>query len=337
MTDQNEKCEPEFVGFVPPAQNYSKLPHSLIESLHIMRSEAEVKCVLYILRHTWGFSEFDEPKHMTLNEFMEGRKRSDGTRLDKGTGLSKPAVIKGLRAAATHGFIEVTIGDDSDGGRIEKLYRLAMRKQHLPHESTPFTAGVNNIYPSEEIDDMGKQSLQVTVAQMGKQSLHRTEKERSAKETLNTDAPNGANGVESETLRIVRRRKSGDPEVRSDVFKAIALGSFNISDVSKVSATTEKKVDRLEKWLKKNSPGATVRTVEAFYDWYRRITQGRIATPRTIDTFGTRFDEFRQQNLRTSNPAAPPSVPPPVHLSDEQKQQRREDRDRILAEAQGVS
>ena len=57
---------------------------------------------------------------------MKGRKKRDGTRMDKGTGLSKKSVILGLQKAEKHGFIEVDL-DKRDMARMKKVYKLKMR------------------------------------------------------------------------------------------------------------------------------------------------------------------------------------------------------------------
>jgi DNA-binding PadR family transcriptional regulator len=116
-----------FQGFAEPQENWSRLPHVLINALPIFETKAELSVVLYILRHTWGYG--DEEKKITLDEFMNGRKRKDGTRIDSGTGMVKQSIINGLQRAEQHGFIEVEV-DDSDKARIEKFYSLRMSKNH---------------------------------------------------------------------------------------------------------------------------------------------------------------------------------------------------------------
>lgn len=110
-----------FSGFDEPTENWSKLPHALVETMHLMTSQAEIKVVLYILRHTWGFG--DDEKKITIDEFCNGRKRRDGSRLDAGTGLSTNAVKAGIASAVDHGFIRV-VEDDSDKARIKRYYQL---------------------------------------------------------------------------------------------------------------------------------------------------------------------------------------------------------------------
>lgn len=114
-----------FKGFEKPTENYSKLPHSFIDQLPDIETISEMKVVLYLLRHTWGFSEFGKPKKLTTDEFSHGRKKRDQSRMDSGTGLSENSVRTGLEKAVEHGFILVET-DESDRARIEKWYCLNM-------------------------------------------------------------------------------------------------------------------------------------------------------------------------------------------------------------------
>jgi len=138
----------KFGGFSLPHQNWSKLPHELIDALPLIRSQSELVVILYILRHTWGFQEFGVQKRLTLDEFQHGRKQRDGSRIDQGTGLSRPAILRGLRYAAEDGFIEVEV-DESDKGRVKKSYSLVMSEVNdsLPQGYRNVTPGVTKRYP----------------------------------------------------------------------------------------------------------------------------------------------------------------------------------------------
>ena len=175
-----------FNGFAPPTSNFSKLPHALIDALPIFSSESELKLVLYIIRHTWGFNEYEQPRRLTIDELMNGRKRTDGARMDAGTGLSKPSVISGLRMAETHGFIEVHI-DDSDKARMKKSYRIRDEQ-----ESVSFTPGVNKFDPWDvKLIDPSCQ-----------EGLHRSEKEMKInKDQDKSIAPIGATSPSSKKKR----------------------------------------------------------------------------------------------------------------------------------------
>lgn len=115
-----------FNGFEEPIENWSKLPHDLIEALPIISSLAEAKVILYVLRHTWGYREYDSMKRITYDEFMNGRKTKNGGRLDEGTGMSRQSVRDGLKRAVQHGFLVADL-DDRDKARQKKYYALNYR------------------------------------------------------------------------------------------------------------------------------------------------------------------------------------------------------------------
>src|SRR3989442_9926936 len=118
--------EPIFAGFSKPEANFFRLPNEWTDITAQVTSLAEMKLVEYVLKHTWGYSEFDLVKKITTDEFMYGRKKKSGERIDNGTGLSKPSVIAGLKSAVKHGLLEEET-DDSDKARIKKYYKLKMK------------------------------------------------------------------------------------------------------------------------------------------------------------------------------------------------------------------
>src|SRR6266700_3908733 len=143
----NTLSTPMFPGFSKPEANFFRLPNEWTDITASITSLAEMKLVEYVLKHTWGYSEFDVVKKITTDEFMYGRKKKDGTRIDIGTGLSKPSVIAGLKSAVAHGLLmEET--DDSDKARIKKYYKLKMRtpiEEDEPEKEAPH-ADVKKLY-----------------------------------------------------------------------------------------------------------------------------------------------------------------------------------------------
>ena len=119
---------PTFQGFDAPRQNWFRMPNEWIDMCAEINSLAEIKVVQYIMRHTWGHQEYGIKKRISLDEFMNGRLRKDGGRLDKGTGLSKPSVIAGIRSAVERGFLVEEV-DNSDKARVKKFYSLRMHPQ----------------------------------------------------------------------------------------------------------------------------------------------------------------------------------------------------------------
>lgn len=117
---------PKFEGFDIPRENWFRLPNAWTDIMAGMDSLAEIKVVMYVLRHTWGFQEYAQWKCLTADEFANGRRREDGSRIDSGTGLSERSVWNGIQSAVDHGYLECQT-DTTDRARIKKSYRLVMR------------------------------------------------------------------------------------------------------------------------------------------------------------------------------------------------------------------
>jgi hypothetical protein len=117
----------DFHGFDPPRQNWCKVPNALFDALPRFSSQGELAVVLYCIRHTWGYNQ--SSRRITLDEFENGRKRRDGSRLDGGVGMSQTSIIRGLKRAIAHGFLDA-IEEGPDGGRMSKRY--AVRISGLP-------------------------------------------------------------------------------------------------------------------------------------------------------------------------------------------------------------
>ena len=80
-------------SFVPT--NFTAVPHEVIRQHMPDLSGAELKCLLYVVDRTLGFNKVSD--RIALRQFAEGITRKDGTKLDRGTGLSRSAVKKALR------------------------------------------------------------------------------------------------------------------------------------------------------------------------------------------------------------------------------------------------
>jgi hypothetical protein len=139
---QDQTGFPPFEGFEAPRSNFFRLPNNWTDLTASMSSIAELKVVEYVLRHTWGFQEFGIKKRITTDEFMNGRRHVDGTRIDKGTGLSKQSVITGIQLALEHGFLEEEV-DNTDRARIKKFYSVRMRDENSDVKN--FDIGVKDL------------------------------------------------------------------------------------------------------------------------------------------------------------------------------------------------
>ena len=209
MTDET------FAGFVPPVNDFFRMPNEWINICAKITNIAELKIVQYVLRHTWGYQEYDEPKKITIDEFMYGRKRKDKTRIDDGTGLSKQSVIDGIERAIKHGFL-ICERDDKDKARQKKYYQLHMRSgvknldSHSDVKELDTCSGVKNL------DSPGVKDLDHDVKELdtrGVESRHRTEKDtietHLEKNTLERQESNAPASLSA----FAERKKATNPEL----------------------------------------------------------------------------------------------------------------------------
>lgn len=143
---QKRKDRAAFSGFLPPSANHFPVPLELMDLLAAITSLAELKIVIYIIRHTWSARQYGVERWITVDEFMFGVKeyQEDGTflRVDEGTQLSERSVISAIQKAIEDGYIECQI-DDHDRGRVRKYYRLKVR-------DTFYSPGVQTLHPSPQ-------------------------------------------------------------------------------------------------------------------------------------------------------------------------------------------
>ena len=114
-----------FAGFPVPTKNFFSMPNEMINIIAHIKNVAELKVIIYVIRHTWGYHEYGICKMISVDEFQHGRRRSDGSRMDEGTGLSHHSVIDGLKAAVNDGYLICEM-DASDLARVKKSYALKM-------------------------------------------------------------------------------------------------------------------------------------------------------------------------------------------------------------------
>lgn len=110
-----------------PAVPYIKLTQEFFDILPHVKGEATLKILLYVYRHTFGYNDYNpgDYVHLTTEEFMKGRERRNGTKMDNGTGLSDRGVKDGIKSAENQGLLEVKV-DKTDRARIKKSYRLRL-------------------------------------------------------------------------------------------------------------------------------------------------------------------------------------------------------------------
>lgn len=245
----------EFDGFGIPESNYFKMPNIWTDITADINNLAELKVVEYILKHTWGYQEYDSKKRITTDEFIAGRKARDGSRLDKGTGLSAPSVRSGLKKAVLHGLIEEEV-DDRDKARIKKYYALRMRRNTQPpskSEGKHLSSDGKNFTPRRKND-----------SNRGKESYHRTEKE----------------SLETNRQKETKDNNSLKTDDETDVVVALSAKGIAIEVAQQLAATyardyIQEKIAYLDHRLETNSQAIASPSgwlIRAIYDDYQMPT-----------------------------------------------------------------
>jgi hypothetical protein len=112
-----------FGGFDSP--NYTPTPDALFDELAPNLTESELRVLLYIVRRTFGFKR--DADAISLTQLVSGITTKDGRVLDRGTGMSRPGVSKGVKGLVEKGVIQVERIMDERGENQVNVYRLRFR------------------------------------------------------------------------------------------------------------------------------------------------------------------------------------------------------------------
>ncbi len=116
-----------FKGFHAPY--YTQVPDELFDILLPSLGEAELKVLLYICRRTFGFKKGSD--RISKSQLENGITKKDGTKLDRGTGLSRRSIRLGV------------------AGLLKK--NILIKKRHAStrkgHEATEFALNIINTNP----------------------------------------------------------------------------------------------------------------------------------------------------------------------------------------------
>jgi hypothetical protein len=173
VTDQTPSNIIQFDGFKPIDGNFTQVPNQVFELMPTL-SGSELKCLLYIVRHTLGFHE--QVKTITIDEFEHGRKKKNGTRFDYGVGMGRETIINALKTLAERAIITREM-DASDKARQKITYGL--------HRSENPTSDNQSENPTAEVGKSDRRGRKT-----GPRSEKETKETKPKKEKIaSTDAP----------------------------------------------------------------------------------------------------------------------------------------------------
>lgn len=138
MAKSQDRQPVRFPGFSSP--RFTQVPDEIMDTLMPDLSEAELKVLLYIVRRTFGFGK--DADAISLNQMIDGIQTRDGRTLDRGTGLSRSSVRRGVAGLEEKGIITVSKIRSAEGDYESNVYRLRFREQGVVSYSNHPDAGV---------------------------------------------------------------------------------------------------------------------------------------------------------------------------------------------------
>ena len=129
-----------FDGFEGP--NGTIVPDALFDILMPELTEAELKVLLYVVRRTFGFKK--DSDSISASQMINGIKTRDGRVLDKGTGLSKGSVWRGIAGLIEKGVLIKHTATTQAGDSEVNVYSLRFREGVV---SNLYYPSINSIPP----------------------------------------------------------------------------------------------------------------------------------------------------------------------------------------------
>jgi hypothetical protein len=111
---------PGWRGFALP--RYTQTPDEVFDVWLAVLSGAELKVLLYIIRHTLGWHK--DRDAISLAQLTDGIVKHDGERLDWGTGLGESTVLGAVKALLAYRLITAERSYRADGGDSPTVYSL---------------------------------------------------------------------------------------------------------------------------------------------------------------------------------------------------------------------
>lgn len=147
-----EKEPFHFAGFSTP--NTTAVPDDFFDVLAPNLSEAELRVLIYIIRRTFGFKK--DADTISLKQMVEGITTRDGRVLDRGTGMSRPGVTKGVKGLDAKGIIFRIHNSSREKGYEATAYQLRFRSDAiettLPRASQPRFLPHGNVVAIQETE-----------------------------------------------------------------------------------------------------------------------------------------------------------------------------------------
>jgi DNA-binding MarR family transcriptional regulator len=128
-----KKEQLRFQGVSTP--NTTQVPDQYLDELLAELTGAELKVLLYITRRTFGFKK--QSDNISLSQLLKGITTKDHRVLDKGTGLTKPTLLKALRSLQEKNIIRTERRRSEGRGDESTAYSLVFADNEGGKKSSP--------------------------------------------------------------------------------------------------------------------------------------------------------------------------------------------------------
>ncbi len=102
------------------------VPDDVFDVLAPRLKESELRVLLYIVRHTFGWRKYSDA--ISLSQLTNGIRTREGQIVDLGTGMSRKAVIAGVKGLVEKGIITVHKGRSERGDQLVNIYQIRFRR-----------------------------------------------------------------------------------------------------------------------------------------------------------------------------------------------------------------
>ncbi len=151
---RDHSAQTTFDGFASP--NFTQVPDELFDILMPQLSDAELRVLLYIVRRTFGFKR--ETDAISLSQMVSGITTREGQVLDRGTGLSKATVARGLAGLRAKGVILAERRSSAQRGNEATTYRLRFKaaSSGMEQPATPLSQPRDRVHSAPRVSAVGQ-------------------------------------------------------------------------------------------------------------------------------------------------------------------------------------
>ncbi len=224
---EEEKPKFHYDGFESP--NYTPIPNDVFDLLAPELTEAELRILMYVARRTFGFGKSSDA--ISTAQMTNGIMTKDGRVLDRGTGMSRSAVWRGVKGLVEKGILEVESVRSELGDSDANIYSLRFhegvtlqKSNGSPRKEQPVTLQKSTqkiesqekvkqeIYPSKirkaenEKTDYVNQLPEANREVGAPSTTEETEQPKQGRPTKTTNAGN------EENQRLSKNRKVEEPQ-----------------------------------------------------------------------------------------------------------------------------